>query len=303
MKSSANIRFIINNFVKFFYIFIKFIFNHSHLYSFPQIYILSPFFSFRHESYLAKASLPDPEDQSMMGRFGRVERQVLCSDSWLCGLAKVVLLNSVIASLTGGRHGEETGFPGGYAYATWPHRPKPHDFGALRPHADSQRRRWPCVLQLRPAAPQHAALHALRCQPAQTDRPAHQPTAKPLPVLQRQSIGRPQGGNATVDVVGHSRGAGTLAQRIQHLRRERGGHGRGLRVNGEVELGPRPVLFSWGWDGYRHWSLYPQWTYPTLVHWRRVPLWWNVGNTTLKMHSHSLFLKTTDYVQHKTTQT
>uniref|UniRef100_A0A8C2GRE0 Potassium voltage-gated channel, KQT-like subfamily, member 3 n=1 Tax=Cyprinus carpio TaxID=7962 RepID=A0A8C2GRE0_CYPCA len=30
----------------------------------------------RHESYLAKASLPDPEDQSMMGRFVRVERQV-----------------------------------------------------------------------------------------------------------------------------------------------------------------------------------------------------------------------------------
>uniref|UniRef100_A0A8C1EFG5 Potassium voltage-gated channel subfamily Q member 3 n=1 Tax=Cyprinus carpio carpio TaxID=630221 RepID=A0A8C1EFG5_CYPCA len=30
----------------------------------------------RNESYLAKASLPDPEDQSMMGRFVRVERQV-----------------------------------------------------------------------------------------------------------------------------------------------------------------------------------------------------------------------------------
>ncbi|XP_026060948.1 potassium voltage-gated channel subfamily KQT member 3-like [Carassius auratus] len=30
----------------------------------------------RHESYLPKASLPDPEDQSMMGRFVRVERQV-----------------------------------------------------------------------------------------------------------------------------------------------------------------------------------------------------------------------------------
>lgn len=31
----------------------------------------------RHESYLAKAaSLPDAEDQSMMGRFVRVERQV-----------------------------------------------------------------------------------------------------------------------------------------------------------------------------------------------------------------------------------
>lgn len=31
----------------------------------------------RHESYLAKAaSLPDTEDQSMMGRFVRVERQV-----------------------------------------------------------------------------------------------------------------------------------------------------------------------------------------------------------------------------------
>ncbi|TRY91018.1 hypothetical protein DNTS_023034 [Danionella cerebrum] len=30
----------------------------------------------RHESYLSKASLPDPEDQSMMGRFVRVERQV-----------------------------------------------------------------------------------------------------------------------------------------------------------------------------------------------------------------------------------
>ncbi|KAM3866117.1 potassium voltage-gated channel subfamily KQT member 3 [Diretmus argenteus] len=30
----------------------------------------------RHESYLAKASMPDAEDQSMMGRFVRVERQV-----------------------------------------------------------------------------------------------------------------------------------------------------------------------------------------------------------------------------------
>lgn len=30
----------------------------------------------RHESDLAKAALPDTEDQSMMGRFVRVERQV-----------------------------------------------------------------------------------------------------------------------------------------------------------------------------------------------------------------------------------
>ncbi|XP_035286752.1 potassium voltage-gated channel subfamily KQT member 3 [Anguilla anguilla] len=30
----------------------------------------------RHEPYLAKASMPEPEDQSMMGRFVRVERQV-----------------------------------------------------------------------------------------------------------------------------------------------------------------------------------------------------------------------------------
>ncbi len=226
----------------------------------------------------------------MMGRFVRVERQVLRSDSWLCGLTKVVLLNSVIASLTGGRHGEETGFPGGYAYATWPHRPWPHDLGALRPYADRQRRRRPRVLQLRPTAAQHTALHALWRQPTQTNRPAHQSTAKPRPVLQRQPIGRPQGGNAAVAVVGHSRGAGTLAQRIQHLRRERGGHGQGLRVNGGVELGPGPPLFSRGRDGYGHWSLYPQRTYSTLVHRRRVPLWWSVGNTTLKTHSHSLTL-------------
>lgn len=37
----------------------------------------------RHESDLSKsASMPDAEDQSMMGRFVRVERQVRCKTIW-----------------------------------------------------------------------------------------------------------------------------------------------------------------------------------------------------------------------------
>lgn len=39
----------------------------------------------RHESYLAKAaSMPDAEDQSMMGRFVRVERQVRSETLCMC---------------------------------------------------------------------------------------------------------------------------------------------------------------------------------------------------------------------------
>lgn len=41
------------------------------------VHIYSVSLCSRHESYLAKAaSMPDAEDQSMMGRFVRVERQV-----------------------------------------------------------------------------------------------------------------------------------------------------------------------------------------------------------------------------------
>ncbi|XP_057388278.1 potassium voltage-gated channel subfamily KQT member 3 isoform X2 [Balaenoptera acutorostrata] len=79
----------------------------------------------RNEPYVARPSTSETEDQSMMGKFVKVERQISTNP---CARLKIKRheiiscyddydLQEPSSFLKSSRHGEETGFPGGYASA------------------------------------------------------------------------------------------------------------------------------------------------------------------------------------------